>query len=162
MASISAKSPGTSCWNFPSRKLAYGPSSVTSSYHQHQPWGMDGHCRCALTYLCRSYCSPSLAWPSPGIFNVCNTLIVDLHPDAPATASASVSITRCLTAALGLSIQQLLSDSIGTGWTFTLISALCYMTLSGLIVVRCRGWDWRLGQGSSDSPVGGASHHGRF
>ena len=32
-------------------------------------------------------------------------LIVDLHPNAPATASASVSITRCLTAALGLSVQ---------------------------------------------------------
>jgi len=38
---------------------------VTSSYHQHQPWGMDGHCRCALTYLCRSQCSSSLAWPLP-------------------------------------------------------------------------------------------------
>ena len=78
-----------------------------------------------------------------GIFNVCNTLIVDLHPDAPATACASVSITRCLTAAIGLSVQQLLFDSIGTGWTFTLIAGLCYMTISSLLVVRCLGWDWR-------------------
>ena len=89
-----------------------------------------------------------------GIFNVCNTLIVDLHPDTPATASASVSITRCLAAALGLSVQQLLFDSIGTGWTFTLISALCYMTVPGLIVVRCRGWDWRLDKAARIAPSG--------
>ena len=78
-----------------------------------------------------------------GIFNVCNTLIVDLHPDAPATVSASMSITRYLTAAIGLSVQQLLFDSIGTGWTFTLIAGLCYMTIPSLLVVRCLGWDWR-------------------
>jgi multidrug resistance protein len=90
-----------------------------------------------------------------GIFNVCNTLIVDLYPDAPATASASVSITRCLTAALGLSVQQLLFDSIGTGWTFTLISVICYMTVPGLIVVRCRGWDWRLDKAARATPSGG-------
>jgi hypothetical protein len=89
-----------------------------------------------------------------GVFNVCNTLIIGLHPNAPATASASVSITRCLTATLGLSVQQLLFDSIGTGWTFTLISALCYMTVPGLIVVRCRGWDWRLDKAARTTPSG--------
>jgi hypothetical protein len=87
-----------------------------------------------------------------GIFNVCNTLIVDLHPDAPATASAAVSITRCLTAAVGLSVQQLLLDSIGPGWTFTLIASLCYMTVPSLIVVRCRGWDWRWEKGVRAGP----------
>jgi hypothetical protein len=89
-----------------------------------------------------------------GIFNVCNTLIVDLHPDTPATASASVSITRCLTAALGLSVEQLLFDLIGTGWTFTLISALCYMTVPGLIVVRRRGWNWRQDKAVRIVPLG--------
>jgi multidrug resistance protein len=93
-----------------------------------------------------------------GIFNVCNTLIVDLHPDAPATASASVSITRCLTAAVGLSVQQLLFDSIGVGWTFTLIAGLCYVTVPCLVVVKCRGWDWRRETGfsagrSAESPA---------
>ena len=78
-----------------------------------------------------------------GVFNVCNTLIVDLHPAAPATASASVSITRCVAAAVGLSVQQLLFDSIGPGWTFTLIAGLCYMTVPTLLIVRWRGWDWR-------------------
>lgn len=86
-----------------------------------------------------------------GIFNVCNTLIVDLHPDAPATPSASVSITRCLTAAVGLSVQQLLFDSIGVGWTFTLIAGLCYATVPSLVIVKCRGWDWRRETGFSAS-----------
>jgi predicted MFS family arabinose efflux permease len=89
-----------------------------------------------------------------GIFNVCNTLIVDLHPDAPATASASVSLTRCLTAAVGLSVQQLLFDSIGPGWTFTLIAGLCYMTVPSLVVVRSRGWDWRRDERARAAPSG--------
>jgi hypothetical protein len=75
-----------------------------------------------------------------GIFNVCHTLIVDLHPDAPATASAAVSITRCLTAAVGRSVQQLLFDSIGVGWTFALIAGLCYVTVPSLVIVKRRGW----------------------
>ncbi|MCJ1438604.1 hypothetical protein MMC27_007994 [Xylographa pallens] len=78
-----------------------------------------------------------------GIFNVCNTLIVDLHPDAPATASASVSIIRCSVAAIGVSVLQILFDSIGIGWTFTIIASLCLGTIPGLLIVRRRGWDWR-------------------
>lgn len=89
-----------------------------------------------------------------GIFNVCNTLIVDLHPDTPATASASVSLTRCLAAAVGLSVQQLLFDSIGAGFTFTLIAGLCYLTVPALIVVRRRGWDWRREKGSRGGLLG--------
>ena len=74
---------------------------------------------------------------------VCNTLIVDLHPDAPATASASVSIIRCSVAAIGVSVLQILFDNIGIGWTFTIIAALCFSTIPGLLIVRQRGWDWR-------------------
>ena len=79
-----------------------------------------------------------------GVFNVCNTLVVDLHSSQPATASASVSLTRCAAAALGVSVQQILFDSIGPGFTFTIIGCLCFSTAPLLWLVRERGWDWRL------------------
>ncbi|KAK5238057.1 hypothetical protein LTR47_001150 [Exophiala xenobiotica] len=79
-----------------------------------------------------------------GIFNVLNTLVVDLHSDQSATASAAVSITRCLLAAAGISVLQLLFDAIGAGWTFTLISGMCYATVPFLWLERQKGWNWRL------------------
>jgi multidrug resistance protein len=79
-----------------------------------------------------------------GIFNVLNTLVVDLPPKQPATASAAVSVTRCFLAATGVSVLQLLFDAIGPGWTFTFIAALCYSTVPFLWIERQKGWDWRL------------------
>ena len=79
-----------------------------------------------------------------GIFNVCNTLVIDLHSDQAATASASVSITRCAFAAAGISVLQLLLDAAGPGWTFTFIAGLCYGTIPILWLEREKGWQWRL------------------
>ena len=79
-----------------------------------------------------------------GIFNVCNTLVVDLHSDQAVTASASVSMTRCAAAAAGVSVLQLLFDAVGPGWTFTIIAGLCYGTVPILWLEREKGWQWRL------------------
>ena len=79
-----------------------------------------------------------------GIFNVCNTYIVDVFPEDSASASASVSITRCFMAAGGVSIVEPLMGAIGAGWTFTIVAALCYLTIPVLLYVRQKGWEWRV------------------
>jgi multidrug resistance protein len=79
-----------------------------------------------------------------GIFNVCNTLIVDLHSSQPAAASASVSMTRCAAAAVGVSVLQISLDAIGPGFTFTIIGCLCFATVPLLWLERQKGWEWRL------------------
>ena len=79
-----------------------------------------------------------------GIFNVCNMLVVDLHPDQAVTASAAVSITRCAAAAAGVSVFQLLFNAVGPGWTFTVVAGLCYGTVPILWLEREKGWQWRL------------------
>ncbi len=79
-----------------------------------------------------------------GIFNVCNTLVVDLHSDQAVTASAAVSITRCGAAAAGVSVLQMLFDAVGPGWTFTIIAGVCYGTVPILWLEREKGWQWRL------------------
>ncbi|KAK5948876.1 hypothetical protein OHC33_010127 [Knufia fluminis] len=79
-----------------------------------------------------------------GIFNVCNTLIVDVFPEDSASASASVSITRCLMAAGGVTVVEPILNAVGPGWTFTIVAVLCYATVPVLVVERQRGWRWRV------------------
>ncbi|KAL8712656.1 MAG: hypothetical protein Q9220_003188 [cf. Caloplaca sp. 1 TL-2023] len=74
---------------------------------------------------------------------VCNTLIVDLHPDCPATASASVSIVRCTVAAIGVSILQFILNGVGPGWTFTIFGFLGAATAPMLWAERKWGMYWR-------------------
>ncbi|KAI4108870.1 MAG: hypothetical protein LQ339_001988 [Xanthoria mediterranea] len=78
-----------------------------------------------------------------GTFNICNTLIVDLHPDRPATASASVSIVRCSVAAIGVSILQFILERLGPGRTFTIFGALGAGTAPMLWVEWEKGKRWR-------------------
>ncbi|KAL2005421.1 hypothetical protein VTN00DRAFT_2632 [Thermoascus crustaceus] len=78
-----------------------------------------------------------------GIFNVLNTLMVDLHSEDSATASAAVSITRCSVAAVGVSVLQIMFDHMGVGWTFTIIGGLCFATVPLLLVERSKGMRWR-------------------
>jgi hypothetical protein len=87
-----------------------------------------------------------------GIFNVCNTLIVDVNDEAPATASASVSITRCLMAAGGVAVVEAMLKEIGPGWTFTVMGGMCWATIPILLIVRRKGWDWR--KRKADKPKG--------
>jgi hypothetical protein len=53
------------------------------------------------------------------------TLLVDVHPKSPSTASAANSIVRCLLAGGGLALVQIFIDEIGVGWTFTLFGGIC-------------------------------------
>lgn len=69
--------------------------------------------------------------------------MVDIHPDKSGLASVAVSLVRCTAAAVGLSVQQILIDEIGVGWTFTLFALLCMSSIPMLLVVRIRGPKWR-------------------
>lgn len=69
--------------------------------------------------------------------------MVDIHPDKSGLASVAVSLTRCTAAAVGVSVQQILMDEIGIGWTFTLFSLLCTLAVPMLLIVRTKGPRWR-------------------
>ncbi len=74
---------------------------------------------------------------------VLRTLTIDLHPQNPATASATINIIRGTFAAVGVSIIQILLDHIGVGWTFTLLAGLCGTASPLLWVELRRGMGWR-------------------
>ncbi|KAI9748776.1 MAG: hypothetical protein M4579_007120 [Chaenotheca gracillima] len=64
-----------------------------------------------------------------GVFNMCMTLLVDVHPLAPATSQASLNIVRCSLAAGGIAVLQILIDAVGVGWCFTVVTVICLSTI---------------------------------
>ncbi|KAI1205823.1 MFS general substrate transporter [Annulohypoxylon truncatum] len=78
-----------------------------------------------------------------GPFQIINVLIVDLYPQAPATATAANNLTRCLSGAVATAIIQYIIDAWGRGWTYTFI-ALIYGTFSpALWIIQKYGPKWR-------------------
>ncbi|EXJ89009.1 hypothetical protein A1O3_02073 [Capronia epimyces CBS 606.96] len=77
------------------------------------------------------------------VFNTIGTLLTDVHPKSPSTASAANSIVRCLLAGGGLALVQVFIDSIGVQWTFTLFGGVSLGCL-GLVWLELRfGRMWR-------------------
>lgn len=79
----------------------------------------------------------------PTSFNVLATLIVDLHPKAPATATAANNLVRCLVGAGGSAVIDLVIQGVGRGWTFTILALLMALCIPGLMLIEKRGPAWR-------------------
>jgi multidrug resistance protein len=94
-----------------------------------------------------------LAWPLilqfiigfcvNGSFNILNTLLVDLYPTSPATATAANNLVRCLMGAGGTAVIELMLEHMGRGWSFTFISLVCVVTMPMLWVEIKWGPQWR-------------------
>ncbi|KAF2108601.1 major facilitator superfamily domain-containing protein [Lophiotrema nucula] len=66
-------------------------------------------------------------------FNICGTLLVDLHPKSPAAAQAANNIVRCSLASIGLGVLELLLNHLGIGWTFTLFGGMICVNSAELL-----------------------------
>ncbi|KAH6661994.1 major facilitator superfamily domain-containing protein [Halenospora varia] len=77
------------------------------------------------------------------VFNMCGTLLVDLHPKSPASAQAAINIARCSLSAGGLALLQVVIDGVGVGWCFTLFAGLCLSMLLPIWAVQRFGMIWR-------------------
>ncbi|EME45832.1 hypothetical protein DOTSEDRAFT_71507 [Dothistroma septosporum NZE10] len=72
-------------------------------------------------------------------FNLTNTLLIDIHKDQPATATAAVNFVRCLMSAGGAAAIIPMTKAMGIGWAFTFI-AFVYFVLLGVVF-------WMMGNG---------------
>ncbi|KAF2682328.1 MFS general substrate transporter [Lentithecium fluviatile CBS 122367] len=76
-------------------------------------------------------------------FNITNTLLIDLHRNQPATATAAVNFVRCLMSAGGCAAIIPMCHAMNPGWAFTFI-ALIYTALIGVVFwVMKAGMRWR-------------------
>lgn len=78
-----------------------------------------------------------------GAFNILSTLLVDLYPQSPATATAANNLVRCFMGAGGTGIINTMVDSMGRGWCFTFIALVCTATMPLLWVEIKWGPQWR-------------------
>lgn len=93
------------------------------------------------------------------LFFAFNTLLVDVHPDRPSTASAAASLVRSGLSGIGVAILQPLTNALGWGWYFTLM-ALVVGILQGVGMIMLLRWGrrWReqrrndVGQASERPP----------
>lgn len=79
----------------------------------------------------------------PTSFNVLNTLIVDLYPQAPATATAANNLVRCFVGAGATAVIEFILTGVGRGWTFSILGFLVLACMPGLIVIQKYGPSWR-------------------
>ncbi|KAI8940457.1 hypothetical protein NX059_004143 [Plenodomus lindquistii] len=76
-------------------------------------------------------------------FNITNGLLLDLHRDQPAAATAAVNFARCLMSAGGSAAIIPMCRAMNPGWAFTFL-ALVYVVLIGVVFWVMRdGMTWR-------------------
>lgn len=76
-------------------------------------------------------------------FSGTNTLLIDLHRDKPATATAAVNLVRCLMSAGGVAAIVPMCKAMTPGWAFTFIALLYTVLIAAVFwVMRC-GMGWR-------------------
>ncbi|KAF5020236.1 hypothetical protein F66182_7753 [Fusarium sp. NRRL 66182] len=78
-----------------------------------------------------------------GFDNTVNTLLIDIHPGKPGTASAANNLTRCLVGAGTSAAIVPMIDAMGTGWAFTLVGGLHILGCPVLIAMMAWGVEWR-------------------
>ncbi|GKU05391.1 quinidine resistance protein 1 [Fusarium langsethiae] len=79
----------------------------------------------------------------PTSFSVLNTLIVDLNPNAPATATAANNLVRCMFGAASTAAIDHMIGGMGRGWCFTFLALLNLAMIPLLRLVDKRGMGWR-------------------
>ena len=73
-----------------------------------------------------------------------NTLLVDIFPSSPSTASAAGNITRCALSAGAIAAVEPLIRVMGWGWVFTMLGGVAGITsFAAVWVMRRKAWEWR-------------------
>ena len=76
-------------------------------------------------------------------FNLTNTLLIDLHRDKPATATAAVNFVRCLFSAGGAAAIIPMCNAMNPGWAFTFIALVYVVYILMVFLLMKKGQQWR-------------------
>ena len=98
----------------------------------------------ATPKTCRMTPTSSLnGFTNSEIPKVMSTMLVDLYPSSPATATAANNLVRCLMGAAGTAVIIQMINGMGRGWCFTFIAAVIFFTSPLLWVEMKWGPKWR-------------------
>ncbi|KAH7150012.1 major facilitator superfamily domain-containing protein [Dactylonectria estremocensis] len=87
----------------------------------------------------------------PTSFSVLNTLIVDLHPTSPATATSANNLVRCLMGAAATAAIDKMIEGMGRGWCFTFLALLNLAMMPLLRLIDKHGLEWRAAKAKRDA-----------
>lgn len=76
-------------------------------------------------------------------FNVTNGLLLDLHRDQPAAATAATNFARCLMSAGGAAAILPMCHAMNPGWAFTFIAFIYVALLPVALCIMKYGMKWR-------------------
>lgn len=76
-------------------------------------------------------------------FQILNVLMVDIYPGKPSTATAANNLVRCEIGAVFSAILLPLVNSIGWGWSYTLLALLFIGFAPILLIIMNKGPAWR-------------------
>ena len=102
-------------------------------------WALDRHTHFAVPLVLQFFIGASIT----GVFNACGTLLVDVNPIRPATASAAANLFRCLLAGAALAALDAIISKLGAGWTFTLLTCLTLLSVPMAFLLQYSGMKWR-------------------
>ncbi|KAF2487046.1 major facilitator superfamily domain-containing protein [Neohortaea acidophila] len=71
------------------------------------------------------------------------TLMVDIYPGKPATATAANNVVRCLLGAAATAAIGPMTNAIGNGWSYTILAVLFMASATGPLVTMKYGVKWR-------------------
>ncbi|KAK6356648.1 hypothetical protein TWF718_000988 [Orbilia javanica] len=78
------------------------------------------------------------------VISIISVFLVDLYPAAPATATASGNLCRCMFGAVSTSVIEIMITKLGVDWTFTFWGLICLICFPLLEMERRWGHRWRL------------------
>lgn len=84
-----------------------------------------------------------IGWGVSTSFNLTNTLLIDLHRDKPATATAAVNFVRCLLSAGGAAAIIPMCNTMNPGWAFTLLALIYAFYIIVVFWIMKNGMRWR-------------------
>jgi hypothetical protein len=76
-------------------------------------------------------------------FNITNGLLIDLHRDKPAAATAAINFVRCLMSAGGSAAIILMCRAMNPGLAFTFIGLVYVVLISAVLWIMRNGLRWR-------------------
>ncbi|KAH8162598.1 hypothetical protein CIB48_g5644 [Xylaria polymorpha] len=102
-------------------------------------WALERQVSVAVPLVLSFFIGLCVTWP----FQIMNLLIVDSYPGAPATATASNNLVRCLSGAAATASIEPIIRGIGRGWAYTLLALLFTIPSPVLWIVVKHGPRWR-------------------
>lgn len=102
-------------------------------------WALEVQTHVAVPLVCSFFIGLFIT----GSFQVINILIVDLYPEAPATATAANNLTRCLFGAVATAVIEYMIKGIGRGWSYTIIAMIFTVFSPTLWFIQKYGPTWR-------------------